>query len=147
MSYQNQKHQNTNNKVDLLEKNVDLNPVGVIYNLTGTMVENFVEDYLTSKGVDGISNVKVLLRNEGRNTSTVAAYLFINRNSKGIVSNERQVPPMLKGKLDKVNVKLSDELKQILVPIAGHEFKAGKAERGEYFVKLNIFFSQIKNIT
>lgn len=135
----NQGQQRTNVTADLLAKSVDIKPVGVMYNITGAMVENFIEAYLTKKGVNGIANVKVLLRNEGRNTPNVAAYLFISRNSSGIISNENAVPPMLRGKIDKVNLRLTDDLKQTLVPIAGQEFKAGKAEHGEYYVKLNIF--------
>lgn len=139
MGNQNPNNQNRQQKADLLAKSVNLEPVGVMYNVRGSMIEDYVVSYLTNRGVDGIANVKVLLSGEGRST-TVAAYLFISKNSRGIISNERDIPPMLKGKVDKVNLKLSDDLKKVLVPIAGQEFKAGKADRGEYYVKLDIFY-------
>lgn len=131
--------QQNQNKQDILATNVDIKPSGVIYNIKGDAVEAFVENYLTSKGIDGIANVKVGIKNESR-TPSVFAYLFIDKNSKGIISNNQNIPPMLRGKVDKADVKLSENLKQLLVPLAGQEFKAGKADRGEYYVKLNIFY-------
>ena len=126
-------------KADLLARSVNCEPVGVMYNVTGSMVEDYVIQYLTNQGVDGIANVKVHLKND-RGLTSVAVYLFISKHSKGVISNERDIPEMLRSKVDKVDLKLSDDLKRILVPLAGQEFQAGKAERGEYYVKLNIFY-------
>lgn len=132
---------NTNDKVknNLLDKTIDIEPVGVIYNLTSEMVENYVENYLYKSGVDGVSRVKLLVRNEGRTNPYISLYLFIDRNSKAIVSSVQSVPDILKDKIDKVRMNLSDDFKKIIRPLVGQDIESGRAEGRDVYVKLNIF--------
>lgn len=129
----------TNASTNLLDKVVNIDPVGVIYNMTGDMVEDFVEQYLYSKGVDGVSAVKVHVKNEGRNNPYIAVYLFMNKDSKFIVSEIQSIPKVLRDKIDKVNISMSDDFKKIIAPLAGNDIESGRAEGNDYFVKLNIF--------
>ena len=141
MGNQNRQQNNNNNYKggnDLLAKTVDVDPTGIIYTFTGEMVEKYVYDYLTNKGVNGIASVEVRLKKSGRDP-LVVIYLFLSKNSNGVLSNEKVIPKMLEGKIDKVNVRLTEDMKRILLPLAGNEFKSGNAESNEYYVKLNIF--------
>lgn len=118
---------------------VNIEPSGVVFNITNDIVEEFVENYLTKKGVTGIASVRMQVRNEGRTNPNVALYLFLNQNSSSFESNSHAVPELLKGKIDKVQVNLKDEFKQTLYPICGSNIESGKADGREYYVKLNIF--------
>lgn len=129
-----------NKKYSILDRTVDIEPSGVIYTIKGSSVEEFVEEYLARKNVDGVSEVKVRVRSEGKTRPEVALYLFMDQNSKCISSQMNNVPPMLRNKVDsKVNMKLSDEFRKILYPLCGNDIKSGKAENREYYVKLDIF--------
>jgi len=133
---------NANNNMggnNILDKTIDINPVGVIYNLTSEIIEDYVEQYLASKGVDNISRVKLMVRNEGKTSPYVALYLFLNKNSSAIVSNINSIPPVLRDKIDKVSVSMSDEFKKVVTPLTGNDIESGRAEGADYYVKLNIF--------
>lgn len=131
---------NNNAKYSILERTVDIEPTGVIYSIKGSNIEEFVEEYLAKKNVNGVSEVKVHVKAEGKNRPEVAIYLFMNQDSKFISSEMNNVPPMLRNKVDnKVNMKLTDDFRKILYPLCGNEIKSGKAENREYYVKLDIF--------
>ena len=48
--------QNLNN--DLLNKSVDVDPIGVIYSITATDVEQYLFNLLSKQGIDGVQFVK-----------------------------------------------------------------------------------------
>ena len=131
---------NFEKKYSILDSTVDIEPSGVIYSIKGSTIEEFVEEYLSKKNVDGVSEVKVRVRAEGKTRPEVAIYLFMSQDSKCISSQMQNVPPMLRNKVDsKVNMKLSEDFKKILYPLCGNEIKSGKADNREYYVKLDIF--------
>lgn len=123
----------------LLDTNISIDPSGVIYNIDNTTIEDFVGEYLSRMNVNGIAKVKLLVKNEGKTNPNVAIYLFMNQNSDSIISDINSVPPQLRNKVDKYNVRISDEFKKIIYPLCGSNIESGKAEGKEYFVKLNIF--------
>ena len=128
MSNNNSNPKANNNKYTILDRVVDVEPSGVIYTIKGSTVEEFVEEYLSRKNVDGVSEVKVRVHSEGRNRPDIALYLFMDQNSKGITSQMNNVPPMLRNKVDtKVNMSLSDDFRQILYPLCGNNIQSGKA--------------------
>lgn len=129
-----------NKSYSILDRTVDIEPSGVMYTIKGSNVEEFVEEYLRKKNVDGVSEVKVRVRSEGKTRPEVAVYLFMRQDSNLISSQMSNVPPMLRNKVDvKVNMNLSEDFKQILYPLCGNDIKSGKAENREYYVKLDIF--------
>ena len=131
---------NENKKYSVLDKVVDVDPTGVIYSIKGSTIEEFTMEYLTRKNITGISDVKVRVRSEGRNRPDVVIYLFMDQNSKFISSDMNNVPAMLRNKVDtKVNMRITDEFRQVLVPLCGQDINSGKVEGREYFVKLDIF--------
>lgn len=123
----------------LLSKNVSIEPTGVIYNLRGSHVEDFVESYLASRNINGIEKVAVVAKREGPNRPELAVYLFIDSRSEFIASSAKGIPANLRNKLDHVRVELSEDLKKILYPLCGKEIKCGKTERNMCYVELNIF--------
>ena len=128
-----------NKKGTLLDTNVDIQPTGVFFNVTNDIIENFVEQYFAKKNINGISNVKVQVRSEGKSNPYVAIYMFMNQNSNGIISDADSIPQILRNKVTEFNVRFSDEFKQSLYPVCGGEIKSGKTKDKEYYVKLNIF--------
>lgn len=129
-----------NKKYSILDRTVDIEPSGVIYNIKSSVIEEFVEEYLAHKNVDGVSEVKVRIKGEGKSRPEVVIYLFMNQDSKCISSQMNNVPPMLRNKVDsKVNMKLTEEFRKVLYPFCGNEIISGKAENREYYVKLDIF--------
>lgn len=131
---------NENKKYSILDRTVDIEPSGVIYSIKGSTIEEFVEEYLRRKEVNGISEVKVRVRSEGKTHPEVAIYLFMSQDSKYITSEMNKVPAMLRNKIDnKISVRMTDEFRKILYPLCGNDIKSGKAENREYYVKLDIF--------
>jgi len=131
---------NTERKYSILDRTVNIEPSGVIYSIKGSTIEEFVEEYLSKKNVDGVSEVKVRVRSEGKNRPEVAIYLFMNQESNYISSEMNNVPAMLRNKVDsKVNMKLTEDFRKILYPLCGNDIKSGKADNREYYVKLDIF--------
>ena len=129
-----------NKNYSILDRTVDIEPSGVMYTIKGSNVEEFVEEYLRKKNVDGVSEVKVRVRSEGKTRPEVAIYLFMRQDSNLISSQMSNVPPMLRNKVDvKVNMNLSEDFRKILYPLCGNDIKSGKAENREYYVKLDIF--------
>ena len=129
-----------NKKYSILDRTVDIEPTGVIYSIKGSTVEEYVEEYLRRKNVDGISEVKVHVRSEGKSHPEVALYLFMDEKSNCISSHMNNVPAMLKDKIEsKVNMKMTDNFKQILFPLCGNEIQSGKAQNREYYIKMDIF--------
>lgn len=135
-------NQNNFKKANIMDKNVDIEPSGVIYNIRTSAISEFVEDFLTKKGVDGISLVGVNVDEPAKHGSSpyVSAYLFLNQSSKHIISDINNIPQMLRNKVDKINIRLSDDIKQILYPLCGTDIRSGKVDdNGEFFIQLNIF--------
>lgn len=126
-------------KKNLLDKAVDIEPTGILYDVKGSMIENFVEEYLASLNIDGVEKVYLKVQNEGYTNPRVALYLFMNTNSSKIVSSADNVPVALKNKMDKISIRLTDDLKKALYPLCGSEFEAGKKDNRTCYVQLNIF--------
>ena len=117
---------NVNNNVrnnDLLNKSVNVDPIGVIYSITSTDVENYVYNLLQSKGIDGVQFVKcVVSGNEKR--PEVQVGVFMNKHSKNIRSNSRNndIADFLKKQLDSGLYYPDNDLATILKPLT-HEVK------------------------
>ena len=128
---------NKNNNI--LDRNVDVEPTGVIYKIKGSTVEEFVEKYLSLKNVTGVGRVKVRVQRTSRNDHEVAIYLFMHNDSKFITTETPYIAPMLRDKMDnKANLKLSKDFRDILVPMCGEHIECGKRSN-MFFVKLDIF--------
>ena len=107
-----------NNNNELLNKSVNVDPVGVIYSITASDVEQYLYNLLQKQGIDGVQFVKcVVSGNEKRPEVTVG--VFLNKHSKNIVSNSRNndIADFLKKQLDSGLYYPDEALAKILKPL------------------------------
>lgn len=104
------------NKNDLLNKAVDLDPIGLIYSITASETEDFLTNLFAKQGIDCYVKVAVS-GNEKR--PEVMAGVFINKNSKHIRSNSsnNNVADFLKKKMDSGLYYPDQQLSQLLKPL------------------------------
>ena len=104
------------NKNDLLNKAVDLDPIGLIYSITATEAEDFLTNLFSKQGIDCYVKVAVS-GNEKR--PEVMCGVFINKNSKHIKSNSNNnnVADFLKKKMDSGLYYPDQQLSQLLKPL------------------------------
>lgn len=105
-----------NQKNELLNKAVDLDPIGLIYSITASECEEFLTGLFAKQGIDVYSKVAVS-GNEKR--PEVMCGIFISKNSKHIKSssNNNNVADFLKKKLDSGLYYPDQQLSQLLKPL------------------------------
>lgn len=130
---------NPQTRQSILDTNVAIEPVGVIYNIKGSVIEDFVLNYLEKKGISGVTEIRAVVTREGQSRPEVALYGFIDQSSPAIISKTDKIPDILKGKLDKVDISLSPDFKKVLIPLCGNEINSGRLEGRECYVKFDIF--------
>lgn len=123
---------------NLLDKTIDVNPVGVIYNVSGNDIKEFILNYLTALNVDGVANAGINVLRDGASRPDVAFYVIIDSNSKDVTSNMQNIPQHLKKKMDVGGYRASERLKKALIPICGGDIKLNVRDR-YVVVKCNIF--------
>lgn len=126
----------------LLDKTVNIDPIGVIYNVMGSSIERFAFKYLEKAGIDGINAVTVAVKSEGIDRPFVQLFLFVSKNSTSLKSNAGSVPAALRHKMEETDVFLTDAAKKILSPLVSNgEIRISKVPgKGEgYMIELNIF--------
>jgi len=108
--------QNLNN--DLLNKSVDVDPIGVIYSITASDVEQYLFNLLSNQGIDGVQFVKCVV-NGNQNRPEVQVGIFMNKHSKNIRSNSRNndIADFLKKQLDSGLYYPDEALSKILKPL------------------------------
>lgn len=107
-------NQNKNN--DLLNKSVDLDPIGLIYSITASECEDFLTSLFSKQGIEVFAKVAVS-GNEKR--PEVMCGIFVNKNSKHIKSNSNNnnVADFLKKKMDSGLYYPDQQLSQLLKPL------------------------------
>lgn len=121
----------------ILNKAVQVDPVGVVYNFKGSMVDEWVYNLLTNKfNVDGIEVVKTNVVRSGREPE-IAVYVFMRTSSRNIRSNTSRIPEHLRKRMDDGVYTADETLKKALLPLC-RNFKLGTT-RGLVFCKLDIF--------
>ena len=100
-----------NNK--LLEKSVDVEPVGVIYSLSSSKVEDFVYNLLVNKfDVDKVNLVKCIVSGN-KSRPEVQIGVFIDKYSADINTNRNNdIPDFIRKKLESGAAYPSQKLKQ-----------------------------------
>lgn len=124
---------------NLFKTNVDVTPVGVAYNITGRDVETFLEQYLTSiNNIDGVAAVKCASLKAGSVRPEVGVYVFLNPNSKAILSSNGNIPERLRRKMD-ASYRASETLKKVLSTITRDVQLGYHAQTRNLYVKCDIF--------
>ena len=122
---------------NLLEKSVNAEPVGVIYNFKTSLVDEWVYNVLTNKfKIDGIDTVKTSVTRGGK-TPEIAVYVFIKPQSANLKSNTHRIPEHIRKKMEEGVYTADNNLKSALMPLCD-KFKLGTT-KGLVFCKLNIF--------
>lgn len=121
----------------LLEKAVNVEPVGVVYNLKGSTIDEWVYNLLTNKfNIDGVEVVKTNVIRDGKKPEVVV-YVFIRPNSRNVKSNTARIPEHLRKRMDEGVYTADEHLRKALLPLC-EKFKLGTT-RGLVFCKLDIF--------
>lgn len=104
------------NKEELLNKAIDINPIGLIYSITATDCEEFLSSLFKKQGVEAYCKVAVS-GNEKR--PEVMCGVFINKNSNHIKTNNNNnnVADFLKKKMDSGLYYPDQQLSQLLKPL------------------------------
>lgn len=124
----------------LLDNLTNIEPSGVMYNLKGSDIEAFVEDYFQKRGVP-IDGTHLRVNREGANSPNMDFFIFINVKNENIVSTSRDIPEALRAKAADVNIELSDKLKDVVTALIDQriEFSRAQGDRRYIYIKLNIF--------
>lgn len=105
------------NVMNMMKTTVEKDPSGLIFDFTLNEIEEYVEKYLTAKGVDKVDRVVAQIVREGSNNIDVSIYVFMNPNSNMIVnSTANNIIPALRNKMELPTV-ISNEFKEILAPL------------------------------
>jgi len=134
MSNENQK------RFGLLDRSVEVEPIGVIYNVMSEDIETFLFNYFKDvRKIDGVAAIRISVVRDGTSRPEVKVYAMFHMNSVDVVSNLQNVPEPLRRKMDSGNYRVSDKLKNALYAVA-KEFKIG-THTGERIVysECNIF--------
>lgn len=109
--------QNLNNN-DLFNKSVDVEPIGVIYSITATEVEQYLYKLLQNQGIDGVQFVKCIVTGNDKRPE-VQVGIFMNKHSKNIRNNSRNndIADFLKKQLDSGLYYPDEALSKILKPL------------------------------
>jgi len=107
----------TTNTAKLMRTTVEKEPSGLFFDFTLNEIEDYVEKYLKSRNVDGVSRVVAQIIREGSTNIDIQIYVFMDPNSNMIsTSVANNILPVLKNKLDMPTV-ISNEFKEILAPM------------------------------
>lgn len=124
----------------LTESLVDVEPVGVVYNLTSKIVEDFTMNYLANtKHIDGVDGCRVVMEKGQAGTDVISVYLFINQRSNDVNSKEYKVNSIIREKISNSTYTTSQNLQSALGRICrDSRLIAGKG-RGLLVAKGDIF--------
>jgi hypothetical protein len=144
MNEKNQNNQTQNNyerrQLQLLDKNVEIDPVGVVYNVTGTAIEDFVYNYLTDvKKIDGVSAIRVHVNRDGNQRPEISLYVFISMNSEDVASNLSKIPDLIKAKMDESVYRPSKKLESALWSLTREPKIGVHSQERLLYVKCNVF--------
>jgi hypothetical protein len=132
------------NNINVMTKVADIDPVGVVYNVTNTQIEEFVYDFLTKvKNIQGVSTVRFSVLNEGDVRRGIAPdvtlLLFLDLASPDVASDMNKIPAHLRRLMDATTLRASDKLYDALQPIT-RKFNMGAfVKEQEAYVQLDMF--------
>lgn len=109
----------------LLEKTVNIDPMAVMYRFDIQRVEEYVENYLVNKGVDGIKAVAAAVKAKGSRNPMFSIIILLDPHSS-MIDTKTNIPANLQLKVDNASIKLSDSFKQILYGMSGDNYKFGR---------------------
>lgn len=128
------------NKNLLLSRNVDIEPVAVVYNVMAQTVAEFTEDYLTKKqDISGLAAVRTKVVRDGSANPIVNVYVFINLKSPELSSSNGDMIDALKEKMADNSYHYSGKLKNALWSICKDISPSVSVKDGVLVVKADIY--------
>ena len=121
---------------ELLQTNVDVEPVGVIYNLTANVIEKAITEYLIERGIKDTLAVRLRV-DQLRNRTEVSVFAFFDKNSSNITSNMNKIPEYLRNRVQSGALKPSEKLQEVLRGLTSDTSLA--VDKDIAYVRLNIF--------
>lgn len=131
---------NQNKSFRLTDSLVKVEPVGVVFNLTSKIIEDFTMDYLcNTKHIDGVDACRVVMEKSQNGTDIISVYVFINQRSNDVNSKEYKVNSIIREKISNSTYTTSQNLQSALGRICrDSRLIAGKG-RGLLVAKADIF--------
>jgi len=125
---------------NLLETNVEIDPVGVVYNITGSAVEEFLYSYLVDTcKIDRVSGVRTNVVRDGSARPEMSLYVFIDDKSRDVNTGMHKISSALASRMEEGNYQISPELKEAMQPIC-RDFKINSNPREHViYFKCSIF--------
>ena len=112
-------NQNERRQLKLTETLVDVQPVGVVFNITKQTIEDFVYGYLANtKGIDKFETVRATVRKTPQYGWVIDVYAFISPNSSDVQSKSMQVESIITQHMDSTGFKSSKRLQEALSKIS-----------------------------
>jgi len=127
-------------KIGLLDRSVEVEPIGVIYNVMSEDIENFLFNYFRDlRKIDGVAAIRAVATRDGSAKPEMKVYAMFHMNSADVDSELKNVPEQLRRKMDSGNYRVSDKLKNALYSVT-KEFKIGSDVRERIvYSECNIF--------
>ena len=128
----------SNNALPILKNHVDAEPTGVIYAIRCSDIEKFVKGYLIDKGIDGVEAVVSKIKRDGNINPQMALYLFVNTNSDDLDSSAKNIPAVVRNRMEHIDINMKDKMKKVLYPLCGSEIKSGRQNNQICWIRLNV---------
>ena len=143
MSTQNQNQ--TQDKYDLYATDsADAKPVGVVFKIAITDLENYIIKYLTNNGITGIAHVEIQVEER---SGRVAVYLFLSSRSNALVKPTSNVPKRLAHRVSSHEPYITKDSDDVIREIETYEQKRGMDYSvGAYFIRLDVFLCLAKMV-
>lgn len=110
---------NERRQLKLTDALVDVQPVGIVYNLTKQVIEDFVYNYLANtKGIDKFEAVRADVRKTPQFGLVIDVFGFISPSSSHVISKSMRVESIIKEQMDSSSFKTSSELQAALSKVA-----------------------------
>lgn len=134
-------NQKERRQLKLTDTLVDVQPVGVVYNITRQTIEDFVFDYLSNtKGIDKMDTVRADVR-KTQVGWVIEIYGFILPSSSHVTSKSMQVQSIITQHMDSSSFKSSRQLQDALAKISKDTrlIKVGKGNNASLAFKLDTY--------
>lgn len=125
------------NNNNLINTNINVEPVGAIFNVTTSTIEEAIYKYFEKAGINGIAAVRIQPRKNGTNPE-ILCYAFFNKDSEDVISNVSNIPSAFRNKMGSSGYRPSEKLVRALKGVARNNNNLG-VQRDLVYAKLDIF--------
>lgn len=134
-----QQNQTQQRNFQLTSNNANLNPVGVVYNITGPIIESFTKELLINNGLTSVNTViSEVTYQQGR--PVIALFVSLDINNNEVISNMGDIPEEIRGRMRGYNFQPSEKLSKVLSPLVNGDIELITNSRDNFaLVPLDLF--------